>query len=64
MKKDVLFLRALWIIITTVATLHLVRAVMGWSLAVESFEIPIWLSYVAFLVLGYLSYRLFMFLRN
>ncbi len=58
------FLWVLWIIITLVSLLHLLRAVLDWDLFVEMYRIPIWLSYVAFLVLGFLSYKLFMFLKN
>ena len=64
MKKDVWTLRTLWVIITTLAILHLIRATMWWFMNVEGFGIPIWLSYVSFLVLGYLSYKLFMSLRR
>ena len=58
------FLWALWVIITIVAILHIIRAVLNWSLIVEIYPIPIWLSYLAFLILGFLSYKLFCFLKN
>jgi len=64
MKKDLRFLWVLEVLITILAILHLGRAVMGGPLIVGGFEVPIWLSYVAFLVWGYLSYRLFIFLRK
>ena len=63
-KREVWPLWTLWIIITTVAILHLLRAVSGWSLVVENFEIPVWFSYLAFLIIGFLSYKLFMFLKK
>lgn len=64
MKKGHEFLWGVLILIVVVAVLHLIRAVMGWSLTVESFEIPVWLSYVAFLVLGFLSYKLYIHLKK
>lgn len=57
------FLWVLWGIITTVAILHLLRAILNWALIVEIYPIPVWLSYAAFLILGFLSYKLFRFLK-
>jgi len=57
-------LGVLLIVITVVAILHLIRAIFGWSLIVGGFDMPIWLSYVAFLVLGYLGYDLFKSLKK
>jgi|TARA_Y100000310_G_scaffold342045_2_gene443497 hypothetical protein len=51
-------------IIVLVSILHLVRAFMGWTFIIEGFVIPIWLSYLAFIVLGFLSYKLFTHLKN
>ncbi len=39
-----------------VALLHLWRALMGLELNIGSFALPVWASFVAFLVAGYLSY--------
>jgi len=58
------FLWLLWAIITVVAVLHLLRALFGWTLLVDMYSIPVWVSYLAFVVLGYLSFMLFKFLRK
>jgi hypothetical protein len=58
---------ALWVLLTIivlVSILHLVRAFMGWIFIIEGFVIPVWLSYVAFIVLGFLSYKLFKHLKK
>ena len=47
------------IIFGIVALLHLTRVLAGWSLAIDDFVVPKWLSIIAFLVLGWLSYDLF-----
>ena len=39
-----------------VALLHLWRALMSLELNIGSFALPVWASFVAFLVAGYLSY--------
>jgi hypothetical protein len=58
------FLWLLWAIVTIVAVLHLLRALFGLTLLVDMYSISVWVSYLAFVVLGYLSYRLFKFLRK
>jgi hypothetical protein len=64
MKKGVGFLWTLWAVITIVAVLHLIRAVMEWSVIIESFVIPIWFSYIVFVIIGFLSYKLFIYLKK
>ncbi len=36
---------------------HLLRALSSWSLSVEGFAIPLWFSYIAGIVLLFLSYQ-------
>ena len=38
---------------------HLLRALLGWNLIVGPYDIPGWLSLVAFVFLGFLSYSAF-----
>lgn len=40
-----------------VAILHLLRAINGWEATIANNIIPIWVSWVAVLVAGYLSLR-------
>ena len=39
-----------------VALLHLLRLVMGWSIVIEAWTVPMWLSWVGLVVAGALSY--------
>ncbi len=41
-----------------VGILHLVRIFYGWSLTVENWEIPIWVSFIGTAIPLYLSYNL------
>ncbi|MBI2143453.1 hypothetical protein HYU20_03900 [Candidatus Woesearchaeota archaeon] len=50
------FLAVTGVIFLVVAVLHLLRAVLGWSAVIGSFEVPIWLSWVAAVVAAYLAY--------
>ena len=52
------------IIFTIVGILHLLRAVFSWSLQVGTFNIPLWTSWVAVVILAYLSYTAFKFSKK
>ena len=39
-----------------VALMHLLRLVMGWSIVIEAWTVPMWLSWVGLVVAGALSY--------
>ncbi|MGH9021478.1 MAG: hypothetical protein ACRDV0_10805 [Acidimicrobiales bacterium] len=49
------------ILFLVVALLHLARLAFGLDLALGTFEIPLWLSWVGVIVTGYLSYASFHF---
>jgi hypothetical protein len=44
------------VIFGLVALLHLLRIVMGWSIVIDAWTVPMWLSWIAFVVAGVLSY--------
>jgi len=44
------------VIFALVALLHLVRLVMGWSSVIDSWTVPMWLSWVGLVVAGGLTY--------
>jgi hypothetical protein len=48
-------------IFLAVALIHLARLAFGWSVALGSFAVPLWLSWVGVIVAGYLSYASFHF---
>ena len=44
------------VIFALVALLHLLRLVMGWSIVIDSWTVPMWVSWVGLAVAGGLSY--------
>ena len=44
------------VIFALVALLHLLRLVMGWSIVIESWTVPMWLSWVGLVLAGGLAY--------
>lgn len=40
-----------------IALLHAARAVLGWEAIIDGAAIPIWVSYAAVLIAGYLAFR-------
>ena len=43
-------------IFALVALLHLLRLVMGWSVVIDSWTVPMWVSWVGLVVAGGLTY--------
>ena len=43
-------------IFALVALLHLMRIFVGWSVLIGSWMVPMWVSWIAFVVAGVLSY--------
>lgn len=39
-----------------VAVLHLVRILIGWSIVVDGWTVPMWVSWVGLIIAGALSY--------
>ena len=50
------FIRVATVIFALVALLHLSRILLGGGVAVYTWEVPFWVSWVAILVSGYLAY--------
>jgi hypothetical protein len=44
------------LIFAVVALLHLLRAYMGWQVVIADWTVPMWLSWIAFVVTGGLAY--------
>ncbi len=63
MKKDT-FISLAAHIFSLVAICHLLRAIYSWPLTVNNWEIPLWVSYAVFLLLGYLAYNGFTILKK
>ena len=43
-------------IFTLVALAHLLRIYMGWPIVIGNWAVPMWLSWIGFIVAGSLSY--------
>jgi len=50
------YLKLAGAIFALVALAHLVRAAMGWPITIDGWNVPIWLSWVAFVIAGALGY--------
>ena len=47
------------VIFAVIAVLHLLRAVLGWNAVVGSFTVPMWFSWIALVMAGFLAYSAF-----
>ena len=50
------FITVAAVIFGVVALLHLFRIVMGWSIVIDAWTVPMWLSWIGLVVAGALSY--------
>ena len=50
------YLQLAGVIFAIVALAHLVRALLHWPIGIDGWIVPVWLSWVAFVVAGGLSY--------
>jgi hypothetical protein len=50
------FITVAAVIFGVVALLHLFRIVMGWSIVIDAWTVPMWLSWIALVIAGALSY--------
>jgi hypothetical protein len=44
------------LIFLVVALMHLLRLALGWHVALAGWTLPMWVSWVGFLIAGYLAY--------
>ena len=47
-----------------VALAHVLRIVFGWSVTIQDFSVPMWASWIAVVVMGYLAYQAFRLARK
>lgn len=45
------------VIFLVVATLHVARIFLGWEVSINGWLVPLWVSWVALPLVGYLVYR-------
>ena len=42
-----------------IALLHLLRSIFSWDARIANFDIPVWFSYIAVVVAGYLAWHMY-----
>ena len=47
------------VIFGIIAVLHLLRSILSWEANIGGFNVPVWYSYVAVVVAGYLSWQMY-----
>ena len=47
------------IIFAIIAMLHLLRSIFNWEVLINGYIIPIWFSYIAVIVAGFLSWTMY-----
>lgn len=40
-----------------VALAHVLRILLGWSIVIQDLSVPMWASWIAVIVMGYLAYE-------
>ena len=55
-NRSLLLASAVFVVIVL---FHLARAVLGWEAFISGFKIPVYFSYLAALILGYLSWQMY-----
>ena len=46
------------VIFGVIALAHLLRAVLNWNVTIENFNIPVYFSYIVFVIFAFLSWTL------
>lgn len=44
------------LLFSLIAAVHLMRAVLGWPVEINDMTVPVWVSYCAAVLFGYLAY--------
>lgn len=61
MMQQKTYLLTVTTIFSIIAVLHILRLILGWPAVIGEWEIPVWLSWVAFIIAGFLAYEGFTF---
>jgi len=51
------FLLIVGVLSGLIALVHVLRIVLGWSVMVHDFAVPMWASWIAVVIMGYLAYE-------
>ena len=58
-KNSKIYFFVVCVVFGLVFLVHVLRIFSGWSAQVENFAVPMWFSYIALVIMGYLSYESF-----
>ena len=47
------------IVFSIIAVLHVLRLLLGWEAVIGGWDVPLWVSWIALLLSGYLAYSAF-----
>ena len=53
------FRKVAGLVFTLVAVLHLLRLVLRWDVVIDTWVAPMWVSWIAFAIAGFLAYSAF-----
>ena len=53
------FVRTAGVVFSLVAVLHALRLLLGWDAVIGGWSVPMWLSWLALALAGYLAYAAF-----
>lgn len=52
-----IYLRIISFVFLVIAVLHVFRLVDGWEAVINNYTLPMWISWVAILLAGFLAFR-------
>jgi hypothetical protein len=58
------FSLAAGVVFLLIALGHVLRIVLGWSIVIQDLSVPMWASWIAVIVMGYLAYEGFRLARK
>ena len=58
------FLLIVGVLFGLIALAHMLRIVLGWSVMVQDSAVPMWASWIAVVIMGYLAYEGFRLARK
>ena len=62
--KQKTFVKIAGIIFGLVAFVHLVKVLFAWDANIGGWEVPLWISYIAVVIAGFLAYSAYKLLKK
>ncbi len=61
--KEKTYFGIIGIIFLIIAILHLLRIIFNWDAQISAFNVPMWLSWIALVIAGYLSFEAYRLMK-